>query len=78
MCKRKRERKKIVGRWDKRERLMDGPEGKKLKRGGGWIEEGERERDRKQKSKEREEALQGQLEMEECQKICKLRNLIHF
>lgn len=43
-CKRKREGKKIAGRWDKRERLMDGPEGKKLKRGEDWIEGGERER----------------------------------
>lgn len=39
----------------------------------------ERERGRKEKSKEKEEereTLQGQLE--ECQKICKVGNLIHF
>lgn len=50
-CKRKREGKKIAGKWDKRERLMDGPEGKKLKRGGGWIEEGEREIENKNRKR---------------------------
>lgn len=58
--------------------MTDGPEGKKLKRGGGWIREGERERERSKTKIEREGSAAGQLEVEKCQKICKVRNLIHF